>query len=179
MESDKVAANQETRTAPDHRVRGVGPKFVAVITEAATRSLTFRGLVEKISNTDGIVYIAQGQCGHGVRACLLNTITMAGPNRVLRILVNPRKTEPETMTAIGHELQHAAEVLSDRTIRDTGAMVLFFRQMCAGCLFRFETDAAIAAGMAVRGEVEADLATERRRSVPHQNEVTVRPSARR
>lgn len=39
-------------------------------------------LVELINATDGILYVVEGECGHGVRACLLPTMTMAGPNRV-------------------------------------------------------------------------------------------------
>ena len=38
-----------------------------------------------------------GQCGHGVRACLLPMMTMAGPNRVLRILVDQRKSDRDLM----------------------------------------------------------------------------------
>jgi hypothetical protein len=145
------------------RVRGVGPRFVAVISEAADRSATFRGLVDRIGHTDGIVYVAEGQCGHGVWACLLPTMTMAGPNRVLRILVDPGKVDRDLMGSMGHELQHAVEVLGDRTIRDHGAMVLLFKQMCAGCLFRFETDAAIRAGDAVRDELQKSAAAWERR----------------
>jgi hypothetical protein len=59
---------------------------LATINEAAARSMTFRGLVNRINSTDGIVYVSEGRCGHGVWACLSNTMTMAGPNRVLRIL---------------------------------------------------------------------------------------------
>jgi hypothetical protein len=144
------------------RVRGVGPRFAAVISEAAARSTTFRGLVDRIGSTDGIVYVAEGQCGHGVRACLLPTLTMAGPNRVLRILVDPRKSDRDLMGSIGHELQHAVEVLGNPTIRDNRAMVLFYKQMCDGCGLRFETDAAIRAGDAVRGELQIGAVAEPR-----------------
>jgi hypothetical protein len=162
MESGVALVGQSSLVAPDRRVRGIDPRFVAVISEATARSKTFRGLVDRIGSTDGIVYVAEGQCGHGVRACLLPTMTMAGPNRVLRILVDPRKVDRDLMGSIGHELQHAVEVLGDRTIRDHGAMVLLFKQMCAGCLFRFETDSAVQAGNAVRAELRASAAAERR-----------------
>src|SRR5262245_38436551 len=92
-----AAAGQPSLTAPDRRVRGVGPRLVAVISEAAARSTTFRRLVEQISGTDGIVYVAEGQCAQGVRSCLSNTMTLAGPNRVLRILVDPQKADRELM----------------------------------------------------------------------------------
>ena len=135
---------------------------MAVINEAVAQSETFRGLVDRISTTDGIVYVAEGQCGHGVRACLLDTMTIAGPNRVLRILVDPRKVDRDLMGSIGHELQHAMEVLSHPYIRSYGAMILLFKKMCDGCGRRFETDAAIATGNAVRAELRNSAATERR-----------------
>ena len=88
--SSAVVVDATSLMAPDARVRGVGGRVVAVINEAAARSETFRGLVAQIGTTDRIVYVAEGQCGHGVRACLLLTMTTMGENRVLRILVDPR-----------------------------------------------------------------------------------------
>src|SRR5262245_21149659 len=100
------------RMAPDARVRGNSQRLVAVINDAAARSKTFRRLVDQIGSTDGIVYVAEGQCGQGVRACLLHTLTLMDEHRVLRILVDPQRPNSDLMAAIGHELQHAVEVLS-------------------------------------------------------------------
>lgn len=149
-------------TASHARVRGAGPRVAAVVIEAAAQSKTFGDLVDRISTTDGIVYVAEGQCGHGVRACLLPTMTMAGPNRVLRILVDPGKSDRELMASVGHELQHAVEVLTNPTVRNTEAIVVLFQQMCGGCGLRFETDAAIRAGDAVRVELQTGAVTARR-----------------
>ena len=148
--------------APDARVRGVSTRVVAIINAAAAQSKTFRELVDQIDSTDGIVYVAEGQCGHGVRACLLLTMTVMGPNRVLRILVDPRKADRDLMGSIGHELQHAVEVLSHRTIRSGSAVTLLYNKEGDKSGRRFETDAAIHAGNAVRAELHASAATERR-----------------
>ena len=161
-ESSAAVASQESLTAPDPRVRSASPRVVAVIIEAAAQSKTFRGLVDQISSTDGIVYVEEGQCGHGVQACLLNTITMAGPNRVLRIVVDPRKVDRELMGSIGHELQHAVEVLSNRTIRSGSEMTLLYFNIVGLGRNRFETYAAIKAGNAVLTELRASAAEERR-----------------
>jgi hypothetical protein len=134
---------------------------VAVISDAAAQSKTFRGLVDQIGTTNGIVYVAEGQCGHGVRACLVLTMTMMGPNRVLRILVDPREADRDLMGSIGHELQHAVEVLSHRSVRSYSAMILLYKEMCDDCGGRrFETDAAVAAGNAVRAELQKSAAGE-------------------
>jgi hypothetical protein len=149
--------------APNPRVRSASPRVVAVIIEAAAQSETFRGLVDQIGTTDGLVYVEEGPCGHGVHACLLFTITMAGPNRVLRILVDPSKADRDLMASIGHELQHAVEVLSNRAIRNSAAMYLLYETKCFKCRSRFETDRAIRAGDAVRRELRASAAAQRRK----------------
>jgi hypothetical protein len=163
MESSAGVASQQSLMAPSARVRGVSTRVVAVIFEAAAQSQTFRELVDQIGTTDGIVYVAEGQCGHGVRSCLLDTMTIAGPNRVLRILVDPRKSDRDLMGSIGHELQHAVEVLSHRSVRSYSAMILLFKEMCDGCGRRFETDAALRAGVAVRSELRTSAAAVERR----------------
>jgi hypothetical protein len=134
--------------------------MVAVINEAAARSTTFRGLVDQIGRTDGIVYVAEGQCGNGVRACLLLTLTLMGPNRVLRILVDPKKEDCELMRSIGHELQHAVEVLGHRTVRSGSAMTLLYNKEASKEGGHFETDAAIKAGDAVHAELRESTTTE-------------------
>jgi hypothetical protein len=175
MESGAEVAGQPSLMAPDARVRGVSTRVVAVISEAAEQSQTFRGLVEEIGTTDGIVYVAEGECGHGVRACLLVTMTLAGQHRVLRILVDPRKADRDLMVSIGHELQHAVEVLSNVNLTNYSAMQLFYNQRCRECGHRFETDAAIRAGDAVRAELRSSAVTERREEWPA--EVTKRINA--
>ena len=151
--TESGAAGQPSLMAPDARVRGVSARVLAMINQAAAQSKTFRGLVDQIGDTNGIVYVAEGQCGHGVQACLLHTITMMGPNRVLRILVDPRKSDRDFMGSIGHELQHAVEVLSHRNVRSYSAMILLYKEICDACGPRFETAAATAAGNTVRDEL--------------------------
>ena len=58
------------------RVRSSHASIVRAIKQASERSATFRGLVESINASDGTVYVQEGQCGHGVRTCLV-TVTMA------------------------------------------------------------------------------------------------------
>jgi hypothetical protein len=161
-ESNATLAAQEPAMAPDARVRGVSPRMVAVISEGAAESKTFRGLVDWISATDGIVYVAEGRCAQGARSCLLATMTIAGPNRVLRILTDSQASDRDLMGSIGHELQHAVEVLSHRRIRSSSEIILLYKEMCNACGLRFETEVAIAAGVAVRAELRQSAAAKRR-----------------
>jgi hypothetical protein len=139
-----------TDTAPiNARVRAEDRALSTLIRQATDQSATFRGLVEAIHATDGIVYVVRGQCGHGVRACLFLWMAAAGPNRMLRMVVDSsRQADIETMASLGHELRHALEVLAEPSVRTGAGMFNFYRHSGA-VQGVFETEAAIAAGDAV------------------------------
>lgn len=146
-------AGAETPSSVGSRVRSSSPAIVAAITTATEQSPTFRGLIAAIDASDGIVYLEEGRCGHGVRACLA-AVTPAGANRVLRIRVGKYPSALSLMTVIGHEVRHAIEVLSNPDIRSTEAMQQFYlRQGSRGPGGAIETQAAIAAGDTVRAEL--------------------------
>ena len=136
------------------RVRSSSARIVEAIAGGVERSATFRGLVDTIDGTDGLVFVEEGDCGHsGVRACLLLSVTVAGSNRLLRILVDLRKAPGcELVEAIGHELRHAVEVLHERRIRSDQQVVNFFDMLGRTQPDRFETDKAMEAGLAVSRE---------------------------
>src|SRR6185503_16303047 len=84
-----AAASEE---AAIFRVRSTDSTITAFIELAATRSLTFRRLLALIQASDGIVYVEPGDCvNHGARACLIGWMGAAGPNRLLRVVVNRRR----------------------------------------------------------------------------------------
>lgn len=136
------------------RVRSENPLLSAAIDQGATRSTTFRRLIEAIDATDGLVYVVEGRCGQGVRACLHMSLELSGKNRLLRILVNPRRAPGcELLGSIGHELQHALEVLSNPNVRTSFGLSSFFHQIGPEGPRRFETPDAIQVGLAVEKEV--------------------------
>jgi hypothetical protein len=144
------------QTEPMPRVRGNDPMLAAAIVEATDRSPTFSALVDRLQASDGIVYVSRGRCGHGVRACLLSTVTAAADNRVLRVLIDEGRTGNDLMAAIGHELQHAIEVVSDERVQSGADIYFKFRVGVRSTVSRgltFETQAAINAGDSVRKEL--------------------------
>lgn len=150
----RSAAAADTTAPGMARVRSSSPSITALIQQATERSETFRGIVETINASDGIVYVEEGQCGHGVRACFV-AVMKAGPNRILQVKVDTRKADWDLMGSIGHELRHTIEVLSEPGVRSSGDMYFFyerigFRGTKGGAV---ETNAAIDAGQAVRAEV--------------------------
>jgi hypothetical protein len=136
------------------RVRADDPALAALIRQAIDQSATFRGLVDAIQATDGIVYVIDGRCGHYVRACLLLWMAAAGPNRMLRVVVDSsRQTDIETMALLGHELTHALEVLAEPRVK-TGAGMFHLYGPGNKVQGVFETKAAIEAGDAVYNELK-------------------------
>ena len=146
-----MAVHAQTGGQP--RVRSTHDYIRAMITEAAQRSPTFRRLVEAIGVTNGIVYIEQGDCGHSVRACLTMTITPTAEYRFLRVLVDARQPDWEVMSSIGHELQHAIEVLENLSLTSSEAIFLFYTREGMTMGESFETPAAVRIGNIVRSEV--------------------------
>ena len=139
-------------------VRSSSPAIRELIDDAMWESPTFRGIVRAIVATDGIVYVEDGVCRHGVHACLLLDVTPAGGYRFLRILVDRQGTlahrsRLDLIATIGHELWHALEVLTERTIRSAAAVFLFYLNHAPTSNSTFETVAAVAAGSAIRGEL--------------------------
>lgn len=158
----------------DGRVRAFTPRVKSILADAATGSPTFGRLLSTIAKTDGLVYVAEGRCDKGrLRACLLLNVTIAGPNRMLRIVIDPRASDLDLMESIGHELQHVIEVLRDVSIRSDAAMLMHYRQgcqICGGpcrrCGAAFDTEEAVAAGHAVRKEMRKTGVADDRRVAP-------------
>jgi len=147
-------------------LRSENPAITRLIARADQRSITFHGLLEDMARTDGLVYVETGLCGHGVRACMLHSITRSGPFRLLRILIDPQSANTDDAHLagiIGHELQHALEVLSNPKITSGAAMFNFYNRT-APASGAFETAAARLVGdrvigeMAIRGGDELKLA---------------------
>jgi hypothetical protein len=137
------------------RVRDIGdPQIAALIAEATARSATFRRLVAVIDDSDGIVYVERGACGHSARACLSHSLVVAGPHRIIRVLLDTRRDRDELLAALGHELRHAVEVLGRPQIRSMSAVMFFYQYEGFAIDGRFETEAALQTEEAVFAELK-------------------------
>ena len=148
-----VAAMDADELQNPRRLRPQTTKIADAIAQGIQRSPTFRRLIASIDATDGLVFVAEGTCRRSARACLENSVTIAGPHRILRIFVNPHRASGcQLIEVIGHELQHAMEVLSNPTVRSRAALVNFFDRIGKTGLEWFETAAAVRTGRNVAGE---------------------------
>jgi hypothetical protein len=156
-----VSAQGNPASAPGllgSRIRTDAAVLRTLIRDASERSETFRELVATIDASDGIVYVRVGSCGR-LRACLLHRVGLAGRYRVLTILVDLQHPDATLMGAIGHELRHAVEVLSDPRITSDAAVLAFYRRHGVRMRGVLETRVAIDTGDAVRNEVRRSMNT--------------------
>ena len=115
-------------------VRGVctpAPAVAALVAEGQRRSSTFRALLRKLDASDWIVFIQRGSCQlPGVSSCLLHRIGEFHGVQYLRIVVSelPR-SEDEAIATIGHELQHAIEVVSGADVRTSRDIQDLYRRI--------------------------------------------------
>jgi hypothetical protein len=139
-------------------VRSSNAQIIALLVDGVRDSATLKRLITGLETTDGIVYVESGVCHRGtdkLNACLANEVVMAGGRRYLRILVDLRKGPVDLTGSIGHELQHVAEVLSDRSVTSTASMLAFYQGDGRNSARSFETPAAVDAGLSVAREVGA------------------------
>jgi hypothetical protein len=151
--SSAVAGTGQETTS---QVRSSNSSILALIARATEQSTTFRGLVDTIGTTDGIVYVEAGRCRYS-RACLTGVST-AGVYRMLWVTIDTRRVDSELIASIGHELQHAIEILSNPDVRSSAAMYMFysrFAERVGTGRGAFETAAATKVGNAVRREIQA------------------------
>jgi hypothetical protein len=147
------------------RVRSEDRTITSLIAQASQLSTTFRGILDEIESSDGIVHITHGRCRHGGAACMAMTVTPAGPYRLLRIIVDPRKADCDLdlMASLGHELWHTLEVLREPSLRTYAEVYHFYARDGrhtdrTGTFGGWETPAARKAGDAVFRELRDHLA---------------------
>ena len=151
-------------------VRSGDTSITQLIAQAVERSPTFKRLVAGIEASDGIIYVEAGVCPERFVACLPFWMVSTGRHRFMRIVVDRRRLDSDRRMAgaIAHELQHATEVLDDRFVTTGTKMHFFYRRYAPTGTTRFETEAAIHAGIAVEnewrsGDVSSSSGKDRRR----------------
>src|SRR5215471_2799544 len=112
----------------NRHVRSSNPALLDVIHQASERSATFRSLVETIEASDTIVFVEQGRCRQGVRACFVSVVGSKS-NRFMRVVIDTRKADWDwnMMGSIGHELRHTIEVIDSPGVRDNASKYFFYR----------------------------------------------------
>src|SRR5690349_6692087 len=145
-----VCAQSAEPPAPTPSVRATAAGVRNLLVSGCNRSAAFRSLGDRIGALGGIVQVEAGRCATR-RACLLHWMVAAGPVRFLRIRVDERLRDEDAIVLVGHELQHAVEVLSDPGIDTAEKIYWRFRGLDASAAF--ETAAALETEATVRRQL--------------------------
>lgn len=99
-------------------VRASDGRIEHLIREGCDRSSTFRALFREIQSSSWIVFVQSGSCEMpGISGCLLHRIGTFQQHKYLRIVLTAtHRSHDEAIATIGHELQHAVEVVRDRDV---------------------------------------------------------------
>jgi hypothetical protein len=143
-----------TRVAGPH-VRGTTTRMTEMLTDAVKRSPTFAALIRALDNTDVIVHVEEvRQLPVGVDG-RLTFVHAAGGVRYLRAQILGGRGGIDTMSTVGHELQHALEVAMEPNVRDLASFATLYMQIGDQPIRsdRFDTAAARETGRRVRNEM--------------------------
>jgi hypothetical protein len=151
---DPDARPSATHVAGPH-VRGASPRMSQLLEHAIQKSRTFADLVKAIDATDVIVHVEEVRTlPVGVDGRLAFVHATAGV-RYLRAQVLMGRGTVDTMSVVGHELQHALEVAMHKKVRDEASFGMLYMQIGdrpAGP-DGYDTAAAREAGRRVRNEM--------------------------
>lgn len=143
-------------------VRASDAKIENLIREGCSKSATFLGLFRELQSSDWVVFVQSGSCPiPGIRGCLLHRVGTFQHQRYLRIIITrTAPSDAEAIGTIGHELQHAVEVVRHRQVTDASSIRDLYRRI--GYVTKrtqmgeiYETAAALRAGAAVLEQLRA------------------------
>jgi hypothetical protein len=106
-------------------------RLAALVFDGYRRSETLRRLLHEVEDSEWTVFVQSGPCPiEKAIGCLLHTVGMYEGRRYLRLKTQPERHHPDVVLAlVGHELQHAIEVVSAGDVHDAPAMTALFRRI--------------------------------------------------
>jgi hypothetical protein len=137
-----AASGDGVAAAPARRVRAMDARAGALLAEGAARSATFRQLVERIEQSDLLVYVKVARLDHRGKV----QFVAATPScRVLSVTVRVPGLLDD-LPYLAHELQHAVEIASAPEVRDEAGLLLLYQRIGhgsrVGSTMEMETTAA-------------------------------------
>ena len=126
-----------------------------MIAIGAERSGTIRQLAGALADSDVIVYIDTGDCDCRRAQACLSFVAFSGGVRYLRASVSLKQIDDFLIEQLGHELQHAVEIVRERSITSESSLAAYYESHAQNCgLTRcYETAEAKRVEQAVRREL--------------------------
>jgi hypothetical protein len=136
------------------RLRPMQSSGRRALDEGIRQSPTFRRLVDRIRDSDVIVYIDIRPNVSPNVGGVLTFIARSATDRYLRVVVNGRNSNAMLVALLGHELQHAVEVADDGTVNDGEALRRLYERIgIRTSRDTYDSRAAQLTGRTVRAEL--------------------------
>lgn len=142
----------------DRHIRTTERELEELVATGTDRSASFRALVERLEQTNLIVYL-QCEAATSTHFGRLIFLSNAGGRRYAVVRLRCPLVEYQQLALLGHELQHAVEVGEATQVVDQQSLMAHYRQVGfraredVGVGLAFETEAARAMELAVRREI--------------------------
>jgi hypothetical protein len=153
------SANAAADAAADiPRLRTTDPRIRALLAEGVARSALLRALVDRLTRGDVVVYLRCAVLPARLDG-QLTFVSAAGGFRYVVVHLAPDRPWHRTIATLGHELQHAVEIVEQPDIVDRAAFARVYTRIGFTRPPRqhggrsFDTLAAILAGEQVRREL--------------------------
>jgi hypothetical protein len=153
--------------AADLHIRPLSPDLQQVLDEGVLRSQEFRALVAALEASDVIVYLRVVPFEDKLLDGRLSFIGCGTNQRYLMVSVAAERSYGAHLSIVAHELRHALEIASDRSVIDGQSMGRYYDGIGYKLpgpphLRRYDTRAAVDTGRRVFDEVLAHATTAER-----------------
>jgi hypothetical protein len=155
LSAETVAPNQR------RHIRTNDPRLMRIVHEGFRASATFRGLVERLQQSDVVVYLESG--GLGSSDGRLMFLSKVAGLRYVHIRVVRLASNDGQIALIGHELQHAVEIADAPDVVDSSSLARAYQRIgylnprAIGSV-AFDSDAAVEVGHRVLRELSGKKA---------------------
>lgn len=154
-----IDAHASDTDLPFTHIRSTDPRLRVLLDDATATSATVRALVERITASDVVVYVACETDPRVRSPGRLNFMSTAGGLRYVMIRLKLKRREA-AIAALAHELQHAAEIADSPSVVDEASLAreyerIGFRSHSSRGELTFDTQAAVETGRRVREEIAA------------------------
>ena len=131
-------------------------RLAAALMRGRDESPTFRAIVDRLDDSDLIVYVSRGSL-RGQASASTQLLTATGGYRYVRVTL---ELDPDTdvgVAMLGHELRHALELADAPWVVDDGAVISLYEKIgYASCMRAtpcYDTQDAVKAGRQVLAEL--------------------------
>src|SRR5262245_3429599 len=145
-------------------IRASDDELVSLLEDGMKRSVTFKGLVDRLTKSDVILYVRPDVTAKANQPTKLTFLAAKGGFRYLVIRVGAGRSKDQQLATLGHEMQHAVAIADAASVVDSASLRREFErigkltQPSVGDDFFFESPVAEDVKRRILAEVSASKA---------------------